>query len=325
MALIKDQAPLRSGGDDDTIERQAEQRFSMTTTPHSGQQALIQAQAANLILAMLAAIGWCIIFFAFSIPAAAQALPSSNGAPPSGRANRAAADDARAADLLRYAAIPFEIRWPPALPAVPARIINNGSRSEPRIALTFDACATKQKSGYDEKLVQVLVAKQIPATLFLGGKWMAEHPEATRYLASREQFELANHSFLHPRLVEQSEDRVRQELWWTQVMMYSLTGRQALLFRAPYAEIDERVARLAAQMGLTTVQYDLASGDPDASATADRLVKTVSQGARNGSIIVLHMNGRGRHTAEALPDIIDHLHRRGFSFTTVSELIRNRP
>jgi peptidoglycan/xylan/chitin deacetylase (PgdA/CDA1 family) len=203
------------------------------------------------------------------------------------------------------------------------RIISNGSRREPRIALTFDACATKTKSGYDERIIHVLVASRIPATLFLGGKWMAEHPDATRFLASQDHFELGNHSFLHPHLLTLPDEWVRQELASTQVVMYSLTGRQALHFRAPYVEVDERIARIAAQMGLTTVQYDLASGDPDPGATVERLVKTVPQRARNGSIIVMHMNGRGRHTAEALPAIIDDLHRRGFALTTVGELLRN--
>jgi peptidoglycan/xylan/chitin deacetylase (PgdA/CDA1 family) len=71
------------------------------------------------------------------------------------------------------------------------------------------------------------------------------------------------------------------------------------------------------------VQYDLASGDPDPAATAERLVRTVAQRARNGSIVVMHMNGRGWHTAEALPVIIDDLRRRGFELTTVGDLIRN--
>jgi peptidoglycan/xylan/chitin deacetylase (PgdA/CDA1 family) len=266
--------------------------------------------------------GW-LLLFVDPISGAAQGLPPNTGSPAPAKIGRALVKEFMAADILRYASTPFEIRRPPAMPAVPARIVNHGARQTPRVALTFDACATKQKSGYDERLIQVLVATQTPATLFLGGKWMAEHPEATRYLASCDQFELANHSFLHPRMIDLPEDRIRQELWWTQVVQYSLTGRQALLFRAPYAEIDARVAGVAAQMGLTAVQYDLASGDPDAGATADRLVKTVSRHVRNGSIIVMHMNGRGWHTAEALPVIIEDLRRRGFEFTTVGDLIRS--
>ncbi len=273
---------------------------------------------------MLSVIFWCLIFFIDPDSGAAQSLPSIGIDPSSSKACRTATGETRAGDLLRYAPRPFEIRLPPALPAVPARIIHHGPRHEPRLALTFDACATKLKSGYDEQLIQVLIERQIPATLFLGGKWMAEHPEATHHLGSRDQFELANHSFLHPHMVGLSEDRVQQELWRTQVIMYSLTGRQARLFRAPYVEIDDGVVRAAARMGLTTVQCDLASGDPDTASTADRMVRSVAQRARNGSIIVMHMNGRGWHTAEALPAIIDELNRRGFIFTTVSELIHSR-
>jgi peptidoglycan/xylan/chitin deacetylase (PgdA/CDA1 family) len=270
------------------------------------------------------AILWSLIFMAGPMGAASQIPPPKATEPSAEATKRVAVKQLQAADLIRYAAAPFEIQRPPALPAVPARIVCCGLRREPRIALTFDACATRVPSGYDQRLIQVLVANRIPATLFLGGKWMAEHPDATRYLASQAHFELGNHSFLHPHLTALPDERVRQELEWTQTVMYSLTGRQALLFRAPYGEIDERVAELAAQMGLTAVQYDLASGDPDARSTADGLLKAVLQGVRSGTIIVMHMNGRGWHTAEALPAIIAALHQRGYEFTTVGDLIKKK-
>jgi len=38
-----------------------------------------------------------------------------------------------------------------------------------------------------------------------------------------------------------------------------------------------------------------------------------------------HINRRGRHTAEALPEIITRLRRRGFEFVTVSELMNLTP
>ena len=154
---------------------------------------------------------------------------------------------------------------------------------------------------------------------------MAEHPEATRRLAGLAQFELGNHSFLHPHLPLLPDDRVGEELEWTQLVMHSLCGRQALLFRAPYVEIDERVLRLAAGMGLTAVQGDVASGDPDSQIDRDRLFRSVVGRVRNGSIVIMHMNGRGRYTAEALPAIIAELRRRGFELVTAGELINRLP
>ena len=52
------------------------------------------------------------------------------------------------------------------------------------------------------------------------------------------------------------------------------------------------------------------------------MVRSVTTGARNGSIVVMHMNGRGWKTAEALPGIITELRRKGFNLVTVGEMMR---
>jgi peptidoglycan/xylan/chitin deacetylase (PgdA/CDA1 family) len=214
---------------------------------------------------------------------------------------------------------------PPVLAPVAPRVVVRGARKIKVVALTFDACATSDKpSQYDARIAAILQDMQVPATLFLGGKWMEERPEETRYLASIPLFELGNHTFLHPHMTKVSDQRVRDELQWTQESMYALTGRQATLFRAPYGEVDPRVAKLVAEAGMTTVQFDLPSGDPDPRATKEKLVEYVTSMAKNGSIVVMHINGNGRHTAHALPRIIKRLRKRGFELVTVSELLRRQ-
>jgi len=101
-----------------------------------------------------------------------------------------------------------------------------------------------------------------------------------------------------------------------------LTGRPAALFRPPYGVHDDRIVRIAASLGLVTVGYDLASGDPDPGIGARRLVRGVTGGARNGSIVVMHINGRGRHTAEALPEIVRRVSVAGLTLVTVGEMVR---
>jgi peptidoglycan-N-acetylglucosamine deacetylase len=246
-----------------------------------------------------------------ALPAAADA-PAAGGAVPGGLARAAA----------RYAVEPLDLQAAPALPPVSPTVVSHGSRRERLVALTFDACATGKASGFDEALVRALVATRTPATLFLGGKWMLEHPEATRRLAAEPLFEIGSHGFLHRHLPQLDDEALRQELSWTQTVMVSLTGRQGTLVRAPYVEIDERVARVCALMGLTLVQCDLASGDPDPAISAERLGRHVVTSARNGSIVVMHLNGRGWHTAEALPGIVAGLRDRGFELVTVGEMLR---
>jgi peptidoglycan/xylan/chitin deacetylase (PgdA/CDA1 family) len=68
--------------------------------------------------------------------------------------------------------------------------------------------------------------------------------------------------------------------------------------------------------------YELASGDPDSTISRERLIHYVVTNTRNGCIIVMHVNGRGWHTAEALPEIIQALRAKGFIFSKVSELLK---
>ena len=92
-------------------------------------------------------------------------------------------------------------------------------------------------------------------------------------------------------------------------------------FRPPYGEYDQRVVRIAADLGLTTVEYDLPSGDPDVHATKEKLVAWVLAKVQPGSIVVMHINHTRFHTAEALPGIIEGLRKRGYSLVTVGQLI----
>lgn len=224
------------------------------------------------------------------------------------------------------APLPYEpphtgVQAAPALPAVVPEVVRNGPRRKKRIALTFDACSTQGPSQLDERVIRVLIDMQVPATLFLGGKWMEEHPDETQELANYPQFELANHTYLHPHLPHESDERVHEELIRTQDMLYTLTGRRTTLFRAPYGEVDARIAGIGAQAGMIAIQYDLASGDPDPRISSKRLMDYVSGQARNGSIVVMHMNGRGWKTAEALPRIVNRLRKKGYKLVTVSELL----
>ena len=85
--------------------------------------------------------------------------------------------------------------------------------------------------------------------------------------------------------------------------------------------MDERLARIADKAGLTTIQYDIASGDPDAGLSTARIGRVMLRDAKGGSIIVFHMNGNGVHTAEALPIIIEGLRKKGFKLVTVGEML----
>ncbi len=220
-------------------------------------------------------------------------------------------------DLAAAAAPPA----PPLAPVTP-EVVAHGRRDRKEVALTFDACSTRDVSKYDARVTRELLAANAPATIFLGGSWAKEEAAQVKELASHPQFELGDHTYTHPHLPKLKDDaRIRAELARTQAEVKALTGQTPRFFRAPYGEYDDRVVRIAAELGLTTIEYDLPSGDPDAHATKDRLVHWVLSQAKPGSIIVMHINHVRFHTAEALPDIITGLRRRGFTLVTVGQLV----
>jgi peptidoglycan/xylan/chitin deacetylase (PgdA/CDA1 family) len=201
-------------------------------------------------------------------------------------------------------------------------IVDHGPRNCGEIALTFDACPTGRSDEYDDKVIGVLLRDKVPATLFMSGRWVEKNPGKAKFLASQPQFEIAAHSYYHPHMLEKPDDRDMRELKRTQAVIKKVTGKTPRYFRPPYGEADERIAKLAQSAGLVTVEYDIASGDPDPNLSPQRIARVVVRDAKGGSIIVFHMNKNGVHTAEVLPHVIEGLRKKGFKLVTVGELLK---
>jgi peptidoglycan/xylan/chitin deacetylase (PgdA/CDA1 family) len=155
----------------------------------------------------------------------------------------------------------------------------------------------------------------------MSGRWAERNHDKAVFLAKQTQFEIANHAYWHPHLREMDDARVLRELRRTQEVLSKLNGKRPQYFRPPYGEVDDRVAKLAARVGLTTIQFDVASGDPDPKLAPSRIVRAVLRDAKGGSIIVFHVNRHGVHTADMLPAIISGLREKGYELVTVGDLL----
>ena len=211
-------------------------------------------------------------------------------------------------------------------PTLPAVLISSGDWVEPYVALTFDLCQNPQyPAGYDAAIVDVLTRYGVSATFFMGGDWMRTHPEETKALASNPTFELGNHSWSHPNFETLSAEEMSQEIEMTEDMLFQLTGRRSRLFRLPAGTYNDLSLQVIAEHGLHTIQWDSVSGDPDPAFDSATILAEVQRTARKGSIIIMHANGRGWHTAEALPSIIEYLQSKELTLVTVSQLIGLEP
>jgi len=210
----------------------------------------------------------------------------------------------------------------PTLPHADVHLVRSGDRDRPYVALTFDLCQKPDlPAAFDAAIVEALEDADAPATFFLGGDWMRTHPQETLVLANNPLFELGNHSWSHPDMRQLDEAHISREIVMTQDILYRLTGRQARLFRLPSGLSNDLVLSVIAWNGLTTIQWDADTADPVPANSAENINLLVRERVQNGSIVLMHANGRGWNTAEALPGIIDYLRGSGYTLVTVSQLI----
>ncbi len=212
-------------------------------------------------------------------------------------------------------------------PTPPAEVITSGDWIQPYVALTFDVCQDPlYPADYDAAIVDILQRYDVPATFFMGGDWMRTHPDETRLIASNPKFELGNHSWSHTNFTKLTAEEMGQELEMTQDMLFQLTGKHAQLFRPPFGGYER--LEPASDRRAWAIHHPIGtrvSGDPDPTFNSATILAEIQRTVRKGSIIIMHANGRGWHTAEALPSVIEYLQNKGFILVTVSQLIGLEP
>jgi peptidoglycan-N-acetylglucosamine deacetylase len=219
---------------------------------------------------------------------------------------------------------PVPLGLAPKDPGLTLRPLRSVATTEPAIAITFDACATRTKSyGFDRPVFELLQRERIPATIFVSGRWVEGHPDVMAELTREPLIEFGDHSYEHPHMSRMPAALIEAELDQTAAALAKY-GKRPVAFRPPFGEWSSRLIDVVQGKQLPTVTWDIVSGDPSARTTAAGMIKSVVSKARPGSIIIFHINGRGHKTAEALPVIVRELRERGFRFVQVSELMASR-
>lgn len=211
---------------------------------------------------------------------------------------------------------------------------------EKMIALTFDLCEeTGYIAGYDGRIVDLLRAQNIKATFFAGGKWLETHPERAGQLIADPLFEIGSHGLRHYDLSHTPDPAMKDEIGLPEAAYARakarLEARQCFagkeapkpaerisLLRFPYGRCNAKSLAAAAEAGFVTIQWDLITGDPDPHVAAKEIARRIVTGIHPGAIVVMHANGRGRNTAAALELALPKLKEEGYSFVTVSELLK---
>ena len=207
-----------------------------------------------------------------------------------------------------------------------AQVIKSGPSACPAIALTFDLCPVRNGAGYDKELVEYLIDHKIPATFFMSGQWMAKHDRAVERLLEIAFFETGTHGEAHLHLPMHNAEEQRAEILGPVKLLSDHYAHEAVLFRPPFGEYDDVTVEVVKALGLRFIQWNIESGDPDPTLSAEQIVARIEKRAKPGSIVVLHANGKGKQTRQVIQHLTaEVLPRKGLKPTTVSELLSCQP
>ncbi|MFD1426128.1 peptidoglycan/xylan/chitin deacetylase (PgdA/CDA1 family) [Kroppenstedtia sanguinis] len=214
--------------------------------------------------------------------------------------------------------------WGEKTPGVKQRL----DTEEKVIALTFDACGGIQGNGVDQELIRYLEREEIPATLFINGRWIDAHPSLFRKLAAHPLFEIANHGTEHRPLSVDGRsvygirgtanlEEVLDEILVNHRKISVMTGKPPKFFRSGTAYYDDIAVKAAAELGIQAVNFDIL-GDAGGTYNSHQ-VKQALLHSRPGSIALLHMNRPGSGTSAGVQEAIPILRKQGYQFVKLGD------
>lgn len=190
--------------------------------------------------------------------------------------------------------------------------------SRKEVALTFDDWGTDVTIT---KILDLLDKYHIKASFFLRADGVEKNPNLARAIAEAGH-DVGNHTYSHSVLSTLTPAQLQNEVVKAhQIITEAIQEKPAMIFRPPTGEIDADEARIISAAGYHMIaDFNVDPNDWNRSRTADQIVKTITEETKSGSIILLHMLD-DLHTIEALPEAIEKLKSKGYTFVRVSDLL----
>jgi len=193
------------------------------------------------------------------------------------------------------------------------------------LALTYD---DGPNDPYTERLLDVLELHGVKATFFLIGRFVKQRPDIARALVAAGHV-IGSHTWDHPNLIFVTGAEVRRQLQQTQETIRDATGVDVKLFRPPFGGRRPVSLRVARELGLSTVMWNVTCHDWDARS-ADEIVERAERQIRGGDVILLHDGEYHRigvdrsRSVEASDRILSRYRSEGYEFVTVPEMMERR-
>lgn len=199
-----------------------------------------------------------------------------------------------------------------------------GNPHSRQLALTFD---DGPNDPHTPQLLEVLAKHNAHATFFLIGRYVRQLPQITCEISAAGHA-IGNHTFTHPLLIFKSKSEIRRELIDCHAAIEDSIGASSNLFRPPFGGRRPAVLRIARELGLQTIMWNITGYDWNAPP-ASEIEKKISRRIRGGDVILLHDGGHKQigvdrsQTILATGRLVERYKKEGFEFVTIPEMLKS--
>jgi peptidoglycan/xylan/chitin deacetylase (PgdA/CDA1 family) len=190
------------------------------------------------------------------------------------------------------------------------------------LALTYD---DGPNDPYTLRLLEVLERHRVKATFFLIGRFVQQKPEIARALVAAGQT-IGSHTWDHPNLIFVSAGEARRQLQQTRQAILDATGVEVKLFRPPFGGRRPASLRIARQLGMQPVMWNVTCYDWKAKSV-DQIVNHAERQIQGGDVILLHDGEYHRigvdrsRSIEATERIVLRYEGEGYQFVTIPQML----
>lgn len=205
-----------------------------------------------------------------------------------------------------------------------SKAVNNAIYEGPRVgdsvAIMFNVY---ENAPNVQKIADVVESYGFNCTFFVGGSWVAHHPNTLIRLATA-GFEIGNHGYLHKDHAKLSVNQNIEEIRLTERLVDDIL--QALpdysnskLFAPPSGSMGKNMFAACEQLGYSVIMWTRDTidwRDHDEELIFNRAVKDI----RAGDLILMHPTDC---TLAALPKILDAIAASGLKADKVTNVLRS--
>jgi len=199
------------------------------------------------------------------------------------------------------------------------------ARGTKQLALTYD---DGPNDPHTLRLLEVLARHNVHATFFMIGRYVRQRPDIVRQVVEAGHI-VANHTFTHPFLGFQSAADIRQQLSDCRAAIQDAIGAHSNLFRPPFGNRRPAVLRIARELGLEPIMWNVTGYDWTAPPAPD-IERKCSTQIRGGDVILLHDGGHQQMGADrsqtviATDNLINRYKSEGYDFVTIPQMMDGR-